>query len=390
MAIPDDVVYLDHNASTPCDPRVVQAMMPFFSDTYANPSSRGHRPGQDAASAVEEARSAVAHCLGAHTSSEIVFTSGATEANNLVLLGLAREARPNRRHIVTQVTEHPSVLEPLHRLERDGWSVSRVGVDNDGRVRPQEVLSSLRDDTVLVSLMLANNETGTLQPVEELAVAAHDHGALFHCDAAQGIGKVPIDLSALKVDFLTFSAHKAYGPKGAGGLFIRRTRPPLRLPAMLLGGGQESGLRSGTVNLPAIAGMAHAFELAVAEFDEESTRLTGLRDRFEARLLAEIEGVTVNGSMEHRLPGTSNLSITGVEANALMVSLPDLAISTGSACTSSTPEPSPVLRAMGVAKHLAASSIRVSVGRFTTDADVTKASERIVEEVTRLRGLRKS
>lgn len=390
MTIPDKVVYLDYNASTPCDPRVVQAMMPFFSDTYANPSSRGHRPGQDAASAVETARSAIARCLGTRASSEIVFTSGATEANNMVLLGLAREARLARGHVVTQVTEHPSVLEPLHRLERDGWSISRVGVDHEGRVRPQEVLASLRNDTKLVSVMLANNETGTLQPVEEIAVAVRDHDALFHCDAAQGIGKVPIDLGALQVDFLTFSAHKAYGPKGAGGLFIRRNHPPLRLPPMLLGGGQEHNKRSGTVNVPGVVGMASAFELAVAELDQESTRLARLRDRFEERFLAEINGVTVNGSVGHRLPGTSNLSIAGIEANALLVSLPDLAISTGSACTSSTPEPSPVLRAMGVEKHLAASSIRVSFGRFTTDSDVTKATERVIEEVIRLRGLGKS
>jgi cysteine desulfurase len=390
MTIPDNVVYLDYNASTPCDPRVVQAMMPFFSDTFANPSSRGHRPGQDAASAVEKARSAIARCLGARASSEIVFTSGATEANNMVLLGLAREARLARGHIVTQVTEHSSVLEPLQRLERDGWSISRVGVDNEGHVRPQEILASLRNDTKLVSVMLANNETGTLQPVEEIAVAVRDHDAFFHCDAAQGIGKVPIDLRALQVDFLTFSAHKAYGPKGAGGLFIRRNRPPLRLPAVLLGGGQESNKRSGTVNVPGVVGMALAFELAVAELDEESARLARLRDRFEERLLAGVKGVTVNGSVRHRLPGTSNLSIAGIEANALLVSLPDLAVSTGSACTSSTPEPSPVLRAMGVEKHLAASSIRVSFGRFTTDADVTKATERMIEEVVRLRGLGKS
>ncbi len=380
-----NVIYLDYNATTPCDPGVVEAMLPFFSEYAANPSSRAHRPGQAAATAVEDARATVARCLHAGSPTEFVFTAGATEANNLALCGAASALAPRRRHLVTQVTEHPAVLEPLRRLERDGWDLTVIGVDGEGRVRPDELLSAMREDTAMVSLMLANNETGAVQPVAKIAAAVHKRGALLHCDAAQAVGKLEVDLRNLEVDLLSFSAHKFYGPKGVGGLYLRRSRPPLHVEAQIIGGGQEGGLRSGTVNVPGVVGMARALELAVDGFDEEPARLAGLRDRLEGRLVAELDGVFVNGSRTHRLPGTTNLSFAGIEANALLVSLPDLAFSTGSACTSTHSEPSPVLSAMGVKKDLGAASIRLGVGRFTTETEVDRAAERIIEEVKRLR-----
>ena len=380
-----DVIYLDYNATTPCDSRVVEAMLPYFADRAANPSSRAHRPGQLAATAVDEARATVASWLKADSPQEIVFTAGATESNNLALRGIAHALPVSRRHLVSQVTEHPAVLEPLQRLAREGWELTLLGVDGEGRIQADELRSAVRDDTALVSLMLANNETGAVQPVADIVEAVHERGALLHCDAAQAVGKIEVDLSALAVDLLSFSAHKFYGPKGVGGLFVRRTRPPLRMEPEILGGGQEGGLRSGTVNVPGVVGMARALELAVDGLGEESARLVALRDRLEARLTGALDGVVVNGPRPSRLPGTTNLSFAGVEANALVMSLPDLAFSTGSACTSTHSEPSPVLRAMGVEKALAASSIRLGVGRFTSEAEVDRAAARIIEEVRRLR-----
>ena len=384
-----DVIYLDYNATTPCDPGVVDAMLPFFTDHAANPSSRAHRPGQTAATAVEDARTTMARCLHAGSPGEVVFTAGATEANNLALRGAARALSRRGRHLVTQVTEHPAVIEPLRRLEREGWELTVVGVDAEGRVRPAQVLSVVRDDTVLVSLMLANNETGAVQPIAKIAAALRRSGVLLHCDAAQAVGKLAVDVRELEVDLLSFSAHKFYGPKGVGGLYLRRSRPPLQVEAQTIGGGQESGLRSGTVNVPGVVGMARALEIAVDGLAEETSRISGLRDRLERRLLEELEGVSVNGPIHHRLPGTSNLSFAGVEADTLLVSLPDLAFSTGSACTSTHSEPSPVLSAMGVSRDLAAASIRLGIGRFTTEAEVERAAERIIEEVRRLRALKR-
>jgi len=386
----DDVIYLDYNASTPCDPRVVEAMLPFLGEVFANPSSRQHRPGRDAFTALEEARASVARCLGAASATEIVFTAGATEANNLALLGLAGVKRDRGRHMITQATEHPAVLETLANLGDGDWEITVLGVGRDGRVRLDELADALRDDTVLVSLMLANNETGVLQPVAEATELAHARGALIHCDAAQAVAKIPVDVAELGIDLLTLSGHKLYAPKGVGALYIRRTRPPLRLVPLIHGGGHEHGLRSGTPNVPGAVALARALDIAVADLAAEMSRLAGLRDRLESAILAGLDGCSVNGSTEHRLPGTSNISFRGIDGNALLASLPDLAVSTGSACTSDHPQASPVLLAMGVAPALAAAALRLSVGRPTTADEVDRAAARIVEEVTRLRSMSQS
>jgi cysteine desulfurase len=383
----DDLIYLDNNATTPCDPRVVEAMLPFMTRDFANPTTRNHRPGRDAATGLERARATVDRLLGGSAASEVVFTAGATEANNLALMGAAEALDGRGRHIISQATEHASVLEPLAALQRRGWEISLVGVDERGRVKLDELESTLRDDTVVVSLMLANNETGTIQPVRQAAGLAHARGALLHCDAAQGIGKIPVHVGELDVDLLTLSAHKLYGPKGVGALWIRRRRPPIRLTPVIHGGGQENGLRSGTPNVPGAVGMARAMELAAEAGEGERVRVAALRDRLEDAILGAVDGSSRNGDAANRLPNTSNLSITGVEINALLASLPDLAVNTGSACASAHPESSPVLLAMGVPDELAGSSLRLSLGRFTTEEEVDRAAARITEEVIRLRDM---
>jgi cysteine desulfurase len=384
-AMAERVIYLDCNATTPCDPRVIEAMLPFMTESFANPTTRNHRPGRDAASALEQARATIDRLLGGRAASEVVFTAGATEGNNLALVGAAEALVDHSRHIISQRTEHASVLQPLAALQRRGWEVTLVGVDQLGRIDLDEFARALRDDTALVSLMLANNETGTIQPLAEAAGLARSHGALVHCDAAQAVGKIPVDVVELGVDLLTASAHKFYGPKGVGALWIRHRRPPIRLAPVLFGGGQEGGLRSGTPNVPGVVGMARALEIAASEGEAERARLALLRDRLEASILAALDGSWRNGDARNRLPNTSSLSISGIDVNALLASLPDLAVNTGSACTSAHSEPSPVLRAMGVSGELAASSLRLSLGRWTTEEEVDRAAFRIAEEVTRLR-----
>jgi cysteine desulfurase len=314
-----------------------------------------------------------------------VFTSGATEANNLALLGGA-ESDSTRRHLVTQATEHPSVLEPMRRLAARGWELTLIGVAGDGRIDLDELEAALRDDTVLVSLMLANNETGCIQPVARAAALAHLRGALLHCDAAQGPGKLPLDVAELGVDMLTVSGHKVYGPKGIGALYLRRQIAAPRTMSQIVGGGHERGLRSGTPNLPGAVGLARALEIARAELEAERQRIGALRDHFEQLVGGGLEGCSVNGAAAERLANTSNLSFAGIDGTALLASLPDLAVSTGSACASAHPEASAVLLAMGVPERLAAASIRVSLGRFTTAAEVERAAERLVREIVRLRG----
>ena len=384
-----EVIYLDYNASTPCDPRVVEAMQPFFASIFANPSSRNHRPGRDAFSALEAARATVAGFLGARSATEIVFTSGATEANNLALIGAAKTRSNRGRHLVTQTTEHPSVLEVLRALQRDGWTLTEVGVDREGRIRLDKLEAALRDDTVLVSLMLANNETGTVQPVREAAEMAHARGALVHCDAAQGVAKIDVNVAELGVDLLSLSGHKLYAPNGIGALYVKRSPPPLRLAPHIHGGGHEGGVRSGTPNLPGAVALARALEIADAELGEERPRIRALRDKLEKTIVGMVDGCSINGSTGHRLPNTSNISFPGIEGNALLASLPDLAVSSGSACTSSHPEASPVLLAMGVRPELAKASLRLSLGRFSTDDEVENAATRISEEVLRLRNLKR-
>jgi len=338
-----DVIYLDYNASTPCDPRVVEAMQPFFGSIFANPSSRNHRPGRDAFSALEEARTAVAGFLGARSATEIIFTSGATEANNLALIGAAKTRADRGQHLVTQTTEHPSVLEVLRALRGDGWTLTEVGVDREGRIRLDELEAALRNDTALVSLMLANNETGTVQPVREAAELAHARGALIHCDAAQGVAKIDVNVAELGIDLLSLSGHKFYAPNGVGALYVRRTNPPLRLVPHIHGGGHEGGVRSGTPNLPGAVALAHALEIADAELGEEGPRIAALRDTLEKTIVEKVDDCAVNGSTEHRLPNTSNISFPGIEG----------------------------------------------LGRFSTDDEVERAAARIAEEVLRLRKLRR-
>jgi cysteine desulfurase len=386
-AMAECVIYLDHNATTPCDPGVVEAMLPFMTENFANSTTRNHRPGRDAASALERARATVDRLLGGKAASEVVFTAGATEGNNIALMGAAEALVDRGRHIVSQRTEHASVIEPLTALAKRGWEITLVGVDNAGRLDLDELETVLRDDTVLVSLMLANNETGTIQPLTEAANLARSRGALVHCDAAQAVGKIPVDVAELGVDLLTVSAHKFYGPKGVGALWIRHRRPPIKITPVIFGGGQEGGLRSGTPNVPGAVGMATALEIATSQGDAERTRLAALRDRLESSILETLDGSWRNGDAANRLPNTSNLSIARIDVNALLASLPDLALNTGSACTSAHPEPSPVLRAMGVDDELAGSSLRLSLGRFTSEEDVDRAVSRITEEVTRLRDM---
>lgn len=389
-AVPDDLIYLDFNASTPCDPRVLEAMLPFLSADYGNPASRTHRSGQRAFAALEDARARVAQVLGASSAAEIIFTSGATEANNLAIKGSAEATAARGRHLITQATEHASVLSPLRYLAGRGWKLTVLGVDADGRIRLDELAAAIRPDTVLVSLMLANNETGTIQPVRKAASIVGATGAMLHCDAAQGPGKIPMDVAELDVDLLTVSAHKLYGPKGIGALYRARRVWQQGLRPQLHGGDQEEGLRSGTPNLAGAVGLASALELAASELPREAARQAELRDRLESRICDRLEGCTVLGDLSHRLPNTANLAFAGVEGNALLVSLPDLAVSSGAACTADRPEPSPVLRAMGVPRALAAASIRFSLGRPTTKEDVERAAARVVEEVTRLRSLARS
>ncbi len=382
-------VYLDCNASTPCDPRVVERMLPFLSARFANPSSVGHGPGRDAAGALEAARTSVAQAIGATHASDVVFTSGATEANNIALRGLVATAPSGRRRLVTQATEHPSVLAVARAMADEGRPVTVVGVAPDGRVRLDELAAALDADVAAVSLMLANNETGALQPVSEAAAMARAAGARIHCDAAQAPGKHALDVASLGVDALSLSAHKAYGPKGVGALWVRDLGRGATLPPLLAGGGQEGGVRPGTPNLPGAVGLAAALEIAVVGLAEAAALLAGLRDRLERAILGDLDGVTVNGAAAPRLPNTSNLSFAGVDGPALLAALDDIAVSTGSACTAGRAEPSPVLRAMGVAPALAGASLRISLGRFTTAEEVDFAAARIVAEVTRLRALKR-
>ncbi len=380
-------IYLDHHATTPVDPRVLETMLPYFTEHFGNPASRSHRYGWDAEAAVEGARETLARLLGAKSSKEVVFTSGATESNNLALKGAAEYAETKGRHIIVSAIEHKSVLDAAKRLRARGFEVSELGVDSTGRVSPDALAALLTPQTILVSLMLANNEVGTVQPIEAIGQLTHSRGILFHVDAVQGIGRVDFDVERCHVDLCSLSAHKLYGPKGVGALYVRRARPRVRLVSQLDGGGQEQGMRSGTLNVPGIMGFARAAELLLDEGADENRRVAGLRDRLQARLVAALPLVTVNGHPEHRLPGNLNLSFAGVEGEGLMLALSEFALSTGSACDSATLEPSYVLRAMGLDAGLAHSSLRFGLGRSTTEAQVDYAAERIIQEVQRKRAM---
>ncbi|HXW05168.1 MAG TPA: IscS subfamily cysteine desulfurase [Vicinamibacterales bacterium] len=379
-----DPVYLDYHATTPVDPRALEAMLPYFSRDFGNPASRQHRYGWTAAEAVDLARGQIAALLNA-TASEIVFTSGATESNNLAIKGTAEACRDRGDHVITVATEHKSVLDSCRRLEQSGWRVTRLGVDRDGLVDPAALEAAITDRTVLVSVMAANNEIGVLQPLGELAAIAHRRGALLHTDAAQGAGKIPIDVKAMGIDLLSLTAHKLYGPKGAGALYVRRRKPRMPLACQIDGGGHENGLRSGTLNVPGIVGLGRAAEICREEMAIESRRLGALRDRLLAGLRANLDEVRVNGSLERRLPHNLHVSFDGVEGEALLMALGDLAVSTGSACSSGSQAPSHVLEAIGAIGQHTSASIRFGLGRPTTDADVEFAIDRVTRVVRSLR-----
>jgi cysteine desulfurase len=375
-------LYLDHHATTPLDPRVLEAMGPYLAHEFGNAASRTHAFGWRAEAAVEVARERIAASLGASDAREIVFTSGATESNNLAILGLA-DAQRSKRHLVTTVTEHPSVLDPCRSLVRRGFEVTEVGVDVEGLVSIDEIAQSVREDTFLVSIMTANNEIGVLQPVADLAALCAESDIAFHTDAAQAVGKVAFDASRDGLDLVSVSGHKIYGPKGMGCLRVRRAgRPRLRLEPRQYGGGHEGGLRSGTLDVAGIVGLARALELCVEEREDEAKRLGELRDTLRRRIEAELsDRVHLNGSATARLPGNLNLSFEGVDGDRLIADLAGLAISSGSACSSAHPEPSPVLRAIGRSEALAKASIRFGLGRGTTREEVDRAADEVIAAV---------
>jgi len=382
MKIP---IYMDNHATTPVDPRVLDAMLPFFREDFGNASSKSHPFGWRAEEAVEEARAEVAALIGA-TPKEIVWTSGATESNNLAVKGVAEFHAGKGRHLVTVATEHKAVLDAMHALERRGWSLTVLPVGKDGLLDPAALKAALRPETVLVSVMHANNETGVVQPIAEIGAITRAAGVLFHCDAVQSAGKIPFDVEQAQVDLVSLSAHKMYGPKGVGALYVRR-KPRARLTAQMDGGGHERGFRSGTLNVPGIVGFGKACALARAEREAEAARVLALRERLRQGLLAGLDLVSVNGSLERRLPGNLNVSFAYVEGEAMMMAIKDVAVSSGSACTSASLEPSYVLRAMGVGDDLAHSSIRFGLGRFTTEEEVDYTVRLVIEKVKKLRDM---
>ncbi len=382
MKIP---IYMDNHATTPVDPRVLDAMLPFFREDFGNASSKSHPFGWRAEEAVEEARAEVAALIGA-TPKEIVWTSGATESNNLAVKGVAEFHAGKGRHLVTVATEHKAVLDAMHALERRGWSLTVLPVGKDGLLDPAALKAALRPETVLVSVMHANNETGVVQPIAEIGAITRAAGVLFHCDAVQSAGKIPFDVEQAQVDLASLSAHKMYGPKGVGALYVRR-KPRARLTAQMDGGGHERGFRSGTLNVPGIVGFGKACALARAEREAEAARVLALRERLRQGLLAGLDLVSVNGSLERRLPGNLNVSFAYVEGEAMMMAIKDVAVSSGSACTSASLEPSYVLRAMGVGDDLAHSSIRFGLGRFTTEEEVDYTVRLVIEKVKKLRDM---
>ncbi|MBL9101522.1 MAG: IscS subfamily cysteine desulfurase [Myxococcales bacterium] len=378
-------IYLDYAATCPMDQRVVDAMLPTFTQVFGNAASRTHVFGWKAEEAVETARRHIAALIGAD-SKEITWTSGATESNNLAIKGAVEYLQESgKKHIITVVTEHKAVLDTCKYLERHGCEVTYLPVGADGLVTAEQVDAAIRPDTAIVSIMFANNETGVIMPVAEIGALCHKRGVLFHTDAVQAVGKVPIDVEAMNIDLLSMSAHKIYGPKGVGALYVRRRRPRVRLAPQIHGGGHERGNRSGTLNVSGIVGFGAAAKLAGELMAEESVRITGLREHLRKRLMTEVPHATLNGSLEHRLPGTLNISFSYVEGESLLMGLKDVAISSGSACTSASLEPSYVLRAMGLDDELAHSSLRITVGRFTTLEEVDFIADLIKREVARLR-----
>jgi cysteine desulfurase len=378
-------IYMDNNATTPVDPRVVEAMLPYFTEIFGNAASRSHSFGWTAEKAVELAREQVGSLIGA-SGKEIVWTSGATESDNLAIKGAAEFNRDRGNHIITAQTEHKAVLDTCKRLEKDGFDVTYLPVEQDGRVNPATLRAAMTDKTILVSIMHANNEIGCVNPIEELGAIVKERGAIFHVDAVQSVGKIPFDVNAARVDLASLSAHKMYGPKGVGALYVRR-KPRVRITAQIDGGGHERGMRSGTLNVPSIVGFGKAAELCGAEMVSEGKRLHGLRERLREGIQSQVTDTFVNGSMEHRLPGNLNISFAYVEGEAMLMGLKDVAVSSGSACTSASLEPSYVLRAVGVQEEMAHTSIRFGLGRFNTEEEVDYVTKLVVGKVNKLREL---
>jgi cysteine desulfurase len=377
-------IYLDNQATTPVDPRVLEEMLPYFQEKFGNAASRNHAFGWAAEEGIETARQQIAKLIGA-TAKEIVFTSGATESDNLAIKGVAEAHRDKGSHIVTVVTEHKAVIDTCKHLEKSGNRITYLPVQKDGLVDLGDLQRALDDKTILVSIMAANNEIGVLQPIAEIGQLCHERGVLFHTDAAQAVGKIPINVEKQNVDLMSIAGHKIYGPKGVGALYVRRKNPRVEISASIDGGGHERGMRSGTLNVPGIVGLGKACAISEQEMLKESCHLAGKRNRLRESILSRLDQVGVNGSMEHRLPGNLNLSFAGVDGESLMMALNDIALSSGSACSTAAIEPSHVLRAIGIGDELAHSSIRFGIGRFNTDAEIDYVADRVVETVQRLR-----
>jgi cysteine desulfurase len=379
-------IYMDNHATTPMDPRVLEEMLPYFMEKFGNAASRNHSFGWAAEEGVEAARERIAKLVGA-TTKEIIFTSGATESDNLAIKGVAEMYREKGNHIITAVTEHKAVLDTCKRLEKYGYRVTYMPVQKDGLVDLDDLKRAMDDKTILVTIMYANNEIGVIQPVVEIGKLCHERGVIFHTDATQAIGKVPVDVVKQNIDLASISGHKMYGPKGVGALYVRRKNPRVQVSAIIDGGGHERGMRSGTLNVPSIVGLGKACAIAQDEMPQESCRLAGLRNRLRDRIMGKLDEVYINGSMDHRLPGNLNISFAYVEGESLLMGINDIAVSSGSACTSATLEPSYVLKALGTGDDLAHSSIRFGIGRFNTEAEVDYVADRVIETVERLREL---
>ena len=379
-------IYMDNHATTPIDPRVLEAMLPYFTDKFGNAASRNHSFGWSAEEAVENARQQVASLINA-TAKEIIFTSGATESDNLMIKGVAEMYREKGNHVITQAIEHKAVLDTCKNLEKHGFAVTYLPVQRDGRVNLEDVRKAIKPTTILICVMYANNEIGIINPIQEIGKIAKEHGIIFAVDGVQAAGKVPVDVQKDNIDLLAISAHKMYGPKGVGALYVRRRNPRVQLSAIIDGGGHERGMRSGTLNVPGIVGLGKACELCQQEMAQESERIRGLRDRLRKGLEAKLDEVFINGSMEHRLPNNLNMSFAYVEGESLLMGINDVAVSSGSACTSATLEPSYVLKALGVGEDLAHTSIRFGLGRFTTQEEVDYVIDKMVQVVTKLREL---
>jgi len=379
-------IYMDYHATTPMDPRVFEAMKPYFLETFGNAASRNHSFGWEAEEAVEKSRKQIASLIGA-TAKEIVFTSGATESNNLALKGVAEMYAEKGNHIITAATEHKAILDTCKRLEKHGVRVTYLPVQTNGLVDMEQLQAAITDKTILISLMYANNEIGVIQPIAEIGKLAKSKGVLLHTDATQAVGKVPVNVIKDNIDLMSLSGHKMYGPKGVGALYVRRKGPRVQLTAQMDGGGHERGMRSGTLNVPGIVGLGEACALCQAEMAEESKRMAHLRDKLRDKLQSELDETYINGTMEHRLPNNLNISFAYVEGESLLMGINDIAVSSGSACTSATLEPSYVLKALGAGDDLAHSSIRFGLGRFNTEAEVDYVAAKVIDVVKKLRDL---